>query len=52
VILTRDSAIEYLGEVTIAPVNSTICDVPSELSLSREEGCPAIARRTSTMFRR
>ena len=39
-ILTRDSAIEYLGEVAIAPVNSTIRDVPSELPLSREDGMP------------
>ncbi len=40
VILTRDSAIEYLGEVTIAPVTSTIRDIPSELLLSRSDGLP------------
>ena len=39
-ILTRDSAIEYLGEVTIAPVTSTIRDIPSEVPLSREDGMP------------
>jgi mRNA interferase MazF len=40
VILTRDSAIEYLGEVTIAPVTSTIRDIPSEVLLSLEDGLP------------
>ena len=38
VILTRDSAIEYLGELTVAPVTSTIRDIPSEVPLSREDG--------------
>ena len=37
-ILTRNSILEYLGEVTIAPVTSTIRDIPSEVFLSREEG--------------
>jgi mRNA interferase MazF len=40
VILTRDSAIEYLGEITIAPVTSTIRDIPSEVLLSRSDGLP------------
>jgi mRNA interferase MazF len=31
-ILTRDSALEFLGEVTVAPITSTIRDIPSELS--------------------
>ena len=38
VILTRDSALEFLGEVTIAPITSTIRDIPSEVILSREDG--------------
>ena len=38
VILTRDSAIEFLGEVTIAPITSTIRDIPSEVILSIEDG--------------
>jgi mRNA interferase MazF len=38
VILTRNSAIEYLGEVTVAPITSTIRDIPSEVLLSREDG--------------
>ena len=39
-ILTRDSALEYLSGVTIAPVTSTIRGVPSEVALSREDGMP------------
>jgi mRNA interferase MazF len=38
VILTRNSILEYLGEVTIAPVTSTIRDIPSEVPLSRLDG--------------
>ena len=37
-ILTRDSVIEYLGEITIAPVTSTIRNIPSEVFLSRDDG--------------
>jgi mRNA interferase MazF len=39
-ILTRDSVIEYLGEVTIAPITSTVRDIPSEVRLSEREGMP------------
>jgi mRNA interferase MazF len=39
-ILTRDSVLEYLGEVTIAPITSTVRNIPSEVSLSREDGVP------------
>jgi mRNA interferase MazF len=39
-ILTRDSILEYLGEVTIAPITSTIRDIPSEVLLSRDDGMP------------
>jgi mRNA interferase MazF len=38
VILTKNSILEYLGEVTIAPVTSTIRDIPSEVLLSRLDG--------------
>jgi mRNA interferase MazF len=38
VILTRNSVLEYLGEVTIAPVTSAIRDIPSEVLLSRRDG--------------
>ncbi|MBS1259075.1 MAG: Endoribonuclease MazF3 [Candidatus Scalindua arabica] len=37
-ILTRDSVLEYLNEVTIAPITSTIRDIPSEILLTREDG--------------
>ena len=40
VILTRDSILEYLAEVTIAPVTRTIRDIPSEVVLTREDGLP------------
>ncbi len=38
VILTRNSILEYLGEVTVAPVTSTIRNIPSEVLLSRGDG--------------
>jgi mRNA interferase MazF len=40
VILTRDSIIDYLGEVTIAPITSNIRDIPSEVFLSKSDGVP------------
>lgn len=39
-ILTRDSILEYLGEVTVAPVTSTIRDIPSEVLLTKSDGMP------------
>jgi mRNA interferase MazF len=39
-ILTRDSILEYLGEVTVAPITSTIRHIPTEVFLSKEEGMP------------
>ena len=39
-ILTRTSAIEYLGGVTVAPITTTVTDIPSEVPLSREDGMP------------
>ncbi|MCZ6803963.1 MAG: type II toxin-antitoxin system PemK/MazF family toxin [Proteobacteria bacterium] len=41
VILTRDSILDYLGEVTIAPITRTIRDIPSEVLLSKEDGLAA-----------
>ena len=38
VILTRNSALEFLGEVTVAPITSTIRDIPSEVLLTRADG--------------
>ena len=37
-ILTRDSALEFLGEVTVAPITSTVRDIPSEVVLTKEDG--------------
>lgn len=37
-ILTRNSIIEYLGEVTVAPVKTTIREIPSEVFLSKDDG--------------
>jgi len=39
-ILTRNSIIDYLGEVTVAPVTTTIRDIPSEVFLSALDGIP------------
>jgi mRNA interferase MazF len=40
VIRTRESALEFLGEVTVAPIASTIRDIPSEVLLTRVDGMP------------
>jgi mRNA interferase MazF len=39
-ILTRDSILDYLGEVTVAPITTTIRDIPSEVFLTQREGMP------------
>jgi mRNA interferase MazF len=39
-ILSRDSILEYLGEVTIAPITSTVRNIPSEVFLSKHDGVP------------
>ena len=39
-ILTRDSALEFFGEVTVAPITSTIRDIPTEVLLTKEDGMP------------
>jgi mRNA interferase MazF len=39
-ILTRDSIIDYLNEITIAPLTTTIRDIPSEIQLSIHDGVP------------
>ena len=40
VVLTRDSILEYLGEVTIAPITSTVREIPSEVPLTPKDGLP------------
>jgi mRNA interferase MazF len=39
-VLTRDSILEYLGEVTVAPVTTTVRNIPSEVALTRADGVP------------
>jgi mRNA interferase MazF len=38
VVLTRDSAIAYLSNVTVAPITSTVRGVPSEVVLNEDDG--------------
>jgi len=38
VVLTRDSATEYLSTVTVAPITTTIRGVPSEVLLTQDHG--------------
>ena len=37
-ILTRDSVLDYLGEVTIAPITTTVRNIPSEVLLTKADG--------------
>lgn len=39
-LLTRDSAIPVLNAVTVAPITTTIRDIPTEVVLSRGDGMP------------
>ena len=39
-ILTRNSVLEYLGEVTIAPITSVVRSIPSEVLLAKDDGMP------------
>ena len=39
-ILTRNSALEFLGEITVAPITSTVRDIPSEVLLTTADGMP------------
>ncbi|MFO0837627.1 MAG: type II toxin-antitoxin system PemK/MazF family toxin [Phycisphaerae bacterium] len=39
-ILTRDSALQFLGEATIAPLTTTVRDIPSEVVLTPADGLP------------
>ena len=38
IILTRDSALEFLAEVTVAPVTSKVRDIPAEVLLTVADG--------------
>jgi mRNA interferase MazF len=39
-ILTRDGIINWMNEVTVAPVTSMVRDIPSEVFLSKIDGMP------------
>jgi mRNA interferase MazF len=39
-ILTRDSVLDYLGEVTVAPITTIVRDIPCEVALSKADGMP------------
>lgn len=39
-ILSRNSIIGHLAEITVAPITSTIREIPSEVFLSNEDGMP------------
>ncbi len=39
-ILTRNSILQYLNTVTIAPITTTIRNIPSEVFLSQSDGMP------------
>jgi mRNA interferase MazF len=38
VVLTRDSALEYLSTATVAPITSSVRGVPSEVRLDEKDG--------------
>jgi len=37
-ILTRDFIQDYIGEVTVAPITTTVRDIPSEVFLTKQDG--------------
>ena len=39
-VLTRNSAIAVLNSVTIAPITSTIRNIPTEVVLTKDDGLP------------
>lgn len=43
VILTRNSALGFLGDVTIAPITSTIRDIPTEVILEQKDGVKTVS---------
>jgi mRNA interferase MazF len=40
-VLTRQPALEFLHDITVAPVTSTVRDVPSEVILDEADGMPS-----------
>jgi mRNA interferase MazF len=41
-ILTRSSAITYLRALTVAPITTTVRDIPSEVLLTEEDGLTTV----------
>ena len=39
-VLTRDSALEFLNEATVAPLTRTVRSIPSEVLLTASDGLP------------
>jgi mRNA interferase MazF len=39
-ILTRNSTLEYLADVTIAPLTTRLRDIPTQVVVTRDEGMP------------
>lgn len=39
-ILTRDSHLSYLNEVTVVPITTTIRDIPTQVVLTKADGMP------------
>jgi mRNA interferase MazF len=37
-VLTRDAILDHLNEVTVAPITSTVRDIPSEVALGMGDG--------------
>lgn len=40
VILTRNSALEYLGDVTVAQITSRVREIPTEVLIGPDDGLP------------
>ena len=39
-LLTRDSAYDYLGDVTIAPITTRLREIPTQVVITMDEGMP------------
>ena len=39
-ILTRSTALEYMHDITVAPLTTTIRDIPTEVLLTTKDGLP------------
>jgi mRNA interferase MazF len=39
-VLTRDSALEFLGEISVVPITSVVRGIPTEVALGAADGLP------------